>query len=136
MPSPAMTPLAYSSCQPGLYGVIVDIRKSNGELTNTIEYPRMEPVTPEMSGKPLALVVCPSETTQEPAHDRREIFIPAWLDLQMHVVSHYAKIRNLKTIALLGPREKDEKEIADLASIEEHLASIDSGGDVVPRAFQ
>jgi len=41
----------------------------------------------------------------------------------------------METLALPGTSKEDRKEITDIAAIEERLASIDAGGDMVPRTF-
>ena len=49
------------------------------------------------------------------------------------MIPHHTEVRHQKTVALLRAGEEDQEEIADLAAIEEHFASIDARGDMIPR---
>jgi hypothetical protein len=135
MPSAAVTPLAGSRYQSRFAGVLIDVPEGDGELPDTITNPGMKSFTPEMHGETRHFAVSPSEIAQKPIHDRREAFSSSRLDLEMDVVSHHTKVSDLDAVALFGAREEHAKKITNLAAIEKHFSSGDTGRDVVPRAI-
>ena len=130
-----MTPVAGLSRKPRLHGILVDVAEGDGELAEAFERPRVEAFAPEMPRYAALFVVGPREIPQDPPHDRREALAPRGPQLQMGVIPHHAEVGHLETVTLLGARQKNEKQVANLPTIEEHLAPIDARGDVVPRAF-
>jgi len=112
----------------------VDILEDHQELRKGPDYPREEPLPPDMADIPMDSVVRHGEYAQDPLQDAGEGFPASRSDHEVEVVAHEGEVLDAEIVPLPGPGDDLKKEILHGPVVQDHLFPVRPGGDVVETA--
>lgn len=114
-----------------LDGVPVDIIEHHQELSESLDDPREEPITPYMADVSMNAVVRHGKHAQDPLQDTGEGFPAARADHEVEVIAHEGKILDPEVVPFPGPGDDLKEEILHAPVVQDHLFPVRPGGDVV-----